>query len=97
MTLSGLNRRIHPRSLTDQRAEVVLHDCRVACVIRDRSIGGARLVFRHATALPGAFELDEGSLCHSVELVWFDGVQAGVRLLPDRQGPRSGPKTAAAP
>ena len=78
--MGGLNRRVHPRSLTDQRAEIVLDEGRIRCVVRDRSAGGARLVFRHVTRLPGVFDLLDGTTTRRVELVWFDGLQAGVRF-----------------
>ena len=54
----SLNRRVHPRSLTDVRASVELaDDTSLACVIRDRSDGGARLVFVQACGLPPTFRL----------------------------------------
>ena len=77
-----LNRRIHPRSLTDERAEIAIFDHRLACVVRDRSHGGARLVFRRSgPALPSRFALVTNLGERAVELVWFDGLQAGVRFL----------------
>ena len=80
---SGLNRRIHSRSLTDERAEVVLPVGRLACVVRDRSSGGARLVFRSRTDLPASFTLSARLGSRTVRLIWFDGVQAGVRYEDD--------------
>ena len=79
--MSELKRRIHPRSLTDQRGEIQLEEHRVGCVIRDRSAHGARLVFRRPVALPPTFDLHEKLSAQAVELVWFDGVQAGVRYV----------------
>lgn len=78
--MADLNRRIHPRSLTDVRAHVQVNGTLVSCVIRDRSAGGARLVFRRVVQLPPRFELRERTAVYGVELVWFDGVQAGVRF-----------------
>lgn len=79
--MKELSRRIHPRSLTDQRAQVELEASQIACVIRDRSAGGARLVFRRPVSLPPAFALREKVSAQAVELIWFDGVQAGVKFL----------------
>ncbi len=75
-----LNRRIHPRSLTDERAEVVFADTRLGCVVRDRSTGGARLVLRRRAELPAHFDVATRTALLRAELVWFDGVQAGVRF-----------------
>ena len=87
-----LNHRIHPRSLTDQRAEILVEGNRIGCVVRDRSDGGARLVFRRAVALPPTFTLQEKLIVQVVELIWFDGVQAGVRFAPENgRGGRPNP------
>lgn len=50
------------------------------CLVRDCSLGGARIVFSGATAIPDAFDLairDSGET-RSVRVVWRDGLQAGV-------------------
>lgn len=79
----SLNRRVHPRSLTDVRATVELaEDISLACVIRDRSDGGARLVFVQACGLPPTFRLRVLQQVSNAELIWSDGRQAGVRLSP---------------
>ena len=50
------------------------------CLVRDRSPGGARLVFSGSTPIPDAFDLtirDSGET-RSVRVVWREGLQAGV-------------------
>lgn len=77
-----LDRRISTRSQTDLRAVIRLPDGEVACVIRDRSLGGARLVLAVDRALPPTFELVElkSGKVRAAELIWTDARQAGVRL-----------------
>ena len=79
----SLNRRIHPRSLTDVRATALFPDgVQRSCVIRDRSEGGARLVFNDGGGLQACFRVDTLNAVFAAELIWSDGHQAGVRLAP---------------
>ena len=50
------------------------------CLVRDRSPGGARIVFSGSTPIPDAFGLTirESGETRSVRVVWRDGLQAGV-------------------
>lgn len=80
--MSGLDRRIHARSLTDERATALLARGEVACVVRDRSAGGARLVFKSPVDLEPAFQLRSGAVSRPVEVIWSDRRQAGVRFAP---------------
>ena len=80
--MSGLDRRIHSRSLTDERATALLTRGEVACVVRDRSSGGARLVFKSPTELDAAFQLRTGAVSRPVEVIGADTRQAGVRFAP---------------
>ena len=80
--MSGLDRRIHTRSLTDERGVAVLGKGEVACVVRDRSAGGARLVFKAPLELDAAFQLRTGAVSRRVEVIWSDKRQAGVRFGP---------------
>ena len=50
------------------------------CLVRDRSLGGARIEFSGSTPFPNAFDLtirDSGET-RSVSVVWRDGLQVGV-------------------
>ena len=50
------------------------------CLVRDRSPGGARLVFSGSTPIPDAFDLairDSGET-RRVRVVWRDGMRVGV-------------------
>ena len=50
------------------------------CLVRDRSPGGARIVFSGSTPIPNVFDLtirDSGET-RSVRVAWRDGLQAGV-------------------
>ena len=50
------------------------------CLVRDRSPGGARIVFSGSTPIPDAFDLtirDSGET-RAVRVVWRDGLQVGV-------------------
>ena len=76
----GLNRRIHPRSLTDERGTMIVGSAKHSCVIRDRSQGGARLVLREKIELPARFDLVQRSGTQSVEIIWSDRNQVGVRF-----------------
>lgn len=76
----GLNRRIHPRSLTDERATLLIGGESHICVVRDRSQGGARLVLREAVTLPPRFQLVQRSGARYVEVIWSDRQQVGVRF-----------------
>ena len=78
--MSSLNRRIYSRSLTDERAVVVFEAAELDCVIRDRSAGGARLVLKMSGHLPPSFQLKTRHGLRLVELIWSDGLQAGVRF-----------------
>lgn len=78
--MTGLNRRIHPRSLTDERGTVLSPDGAIACVVRDRSLGGARVVTAAPVKLAPFFELRTARAIYDVELIWSDGRQAGVRF-----------------
>ena len=81
MQATGLNRRIHPRSLTDERADLLDGDQTHRCVVRDRSQGGARLVFRQAVSLSQLAVLVARGTTRSIEVIWSDGRQAGVRFV----------------
>lgn len=50
------------------------------CLVRDRSPGGARLVFSGSTPIPDVFDLTirENGETRRVRVVWRDGMQAGV-------------------
>lgn len=79
----SLNRRIHPRSLTDVKATAEFPDgAKRSCVIRDRSDGGARLVFTDDGGLQVRFHVHTSTAAFVAELIWSDGRQAGVRLAP---------------
>jgi hypothetical protein len=62
------------------RAKVVLDGERIACVIRDKSEGGARLVFAEALQLPPNFLLVEevNGVRRPVRLIWAAKTEAGV-------------------
>ena len=54
------------------------------CLVRDRSLGGARLVFSGSAPVPNAFDLtirDSGET-RSVRVVWRNGLQVGVAYEP---------------
>ena len=80
----GLNRRVHPRTQTDVRAFIKTEAAAQACVIRDRSVGGARLVttvdFSPSTAIFDLVEEASGA-SKRVQLIWADRRQLGVRYL----------------
>ncbi len=50
------------------------------CLVRDRSPGGARIVFSGSAPIPDAFNLTirDGGETRSVRVVWRDGLQVGV-------------------
>ena len=78
-----LNRRVFRRSLTDIRAVARWEgEDGVACVVRDQSDGGARVVFLAASQPPMVFDLElKGSVLRA-HLIWSDGRQVGIRLNP---------------
>ena len=75
-------RRSFPRSRRDQRATAKFGTTALDCVICDRSVEGARLMFEGAVALPDRFALFEArsGRVHIAELVWRGGREAGVVL-----------------
>ena len=77
-----LDRRLSPRSQTDLRAVIQLEGGEAPCAIRDRSVGGARLVMAADLALPATFTLVElkSGRVRVAELIWIDKRQAGVRF-----------------
>lgn len=93
-----LNRRIHPRTQTEVRAVARLPDLDVACVIRDRSLGGARLVTTSGHTLPEIFDLVEtrSGTSRRVQLIWVDRRQAGVRFAEAAEPSAAGGQTAQA-
>jgi len=81
--LPGLDRRVSRRERLAVRAKVMIDDKRVSCVIRDRSEGGARLVFSTAQSLPTRFTLVEevNGVRREVQLIWAASTEAGVAFL----------------
>jgi hypothetical protein len=65
------------------RAKAVLGGERIACVIRDRSEGGARLVFAEELQLPPSFLLVEevNGVRREVKLIWAAKTEAGVAFV----------------
>jgi hypothetical protein len=75
------DRRISPRERVSVRAELLLEGRGVVdCVIRDRSTGGLRLLFRHEIELPPTFKvLDRVSgKARGVKMVWTSVREVGV-------------------
>ena len=65
------------------RAKVVFAESRVNCVIRDRSVGGARLVFAEALDLPPRFMIVEevNGVRREVQLIWASPMECGVAFI----------------
>ena len=65
------------------RAKVVFAELRVNCVIRDRSTGGARLVFAEALDLPPRFMIVEevNGVRREVQLIWASSMECGVAFI----------------
>ncbi|MEO6339801.1 MAG: hypothetical protein ABIO39_07185 [Caulobacteraceae bacterium] len=65
------------------RAKAVTSDQSANCVIRDRSPGGARLLFADALQLPTQFMLIEevNGIRREVRLIWAAHLEAGVAFL----------------
>jgi hypothetical protein len=81
--LPGLDRRMSRRERLSVRAKAVVDDERVACVIRDRSEGGARLVFAEERRLPPRFLLVEevNGVRREVKLIWAAKTECGVAFV----------------
>lgn len=77
------DRRISPRVRTADKARVVSDDGEWDCIIKDRSDGGARLLFRKVTPLPHLFTLTKLTDASSrrVRLVWTAANEAGVAFV----------------
>ena len=77
------DRRISRRERLAVRAKVVLSGDPANCVIRDRSDGGARLVFAQPPQLPAQFVLIEevNGVRRNVKLIWAADVEAGVAFI----------------
>ena len=74
-----LDRRYNRRVPSRARGVVQLAASTVDCIIRDRSPGGLRIVFRTPVELEPEFTLVEGAGApRRVKLIWTDGRQAGV-------------------
>lgn len=70
-----------PRSTSKQTAVAQLGDrSEVDCAIRDLSVTGARLSFRHPIFLPRSFRLKFEGQDERVSVVWQRGLHAGVRF-----------------
>jgi hypothetical protein len=79
------DRRISPRVRTADKAKVVSDQGEWDCIIKDRSEGGSRLLFRKPAPLPPFFtlvKLADGSR-HRVRLVWTAANEAGVAFVED--------------
>lgn len=77
------DRRISPRVRTADKARVVSDDGEWDCVVKDRSEGGSRLLFRKAVPLPNMFtviRLSDNS-SRRVRLVWTADNEAGVAFV----------------
>ena len=81
--LPGLDRRMSRRERLSVRAKAMIADARVNCVIRDRSVGGARLVFAEALDLPPRFTIVEevNGVRREVMLIWASPMEAGVAFI----------------
>ena len=77
------DRRFTRRKTTAMRAEIVFDDARIACIVRDVSVGGARLILAEATDLPPEFTLTQGKgrRPRFARLVWIDDRQVGAAWL----------------
>jgi hypothetical protein len=77
------DRRISPRVRTADKARVESDAGAWDCIIKDRSDGGARLLFRKPVPLPDTFLLikqtDQSS--RRVRLVWTAENEAGVAFI----------------
>lgn len=73
-----LDRRYNRRAPSRARGVVQLTTSTVDCIIRDRSPGGLRIVFRSPVELEPDFTLVEAGTPRRVRLIWTDGRQAGV-------------------
>ena len=73
------DRRFTRRKTTEMRAEIVFDDARIACIVRDVSTGGARLILAEAVDLPPEFKLlqGKGRRMRFARLVWIDGREIG--------------------
>ena len=78
-----LDRRFSRRVPTRSRGLIKTHGLETPCIVRDRSSGGARLVFERDVQLESAFTLTDatGNSPLQVKLVWIDCRQAGVSFL----------------
>ena len=76
-------RRISRRERISVRAKALAGDQSVNCVIRDRSNGGARLLFTDALQLPTQFVLVEevNGTRRDVRLIWAAHLEAGVAFI----------------
>ncbi|MFN3513211.1 MAG: hypothetical protein ACK41C_09215 [Phenylobacterium sp.] len=75
------DRRISPRVRTADKARVVADTGEAwPCVIKDRSDGGSRLLFRAPVTLPPMFTLvkESDGASRRVRLVWTAANEAGV-------------------
>ncbi len=75
------DRRFNPRCLTNVRGQIILSDGgRRACLVRDMSAGGARLILDEALHLPQVLQLviGQNGRPRSVRVVWFEGRQVGI-------------------
>ena len=75
-------RRRLPRRRTRLSAAAVSEEAVVACTIRDKSEGGARLLIQTGSTVPDSFhlvELTTGEL-HRAQVVWRDAAFVGVTL-----------------
>lgn len=77
------DRRISPRVRTADKARVTSDAGEWDCIIKDRSEGGSRLLFRKAVPLPDMFTLVKLSDLTSrrVRLVWTAENEAGVAFV----------------
>lgn len=77
------DRRISPRVRSADKARVVSEDGEWDCIIKDRSDGGSRLLFRKPVALPHLFTLVKltDSSQRRVRLVWTAANEVGVAFV----------------
>ena len=78
-----LDRRYRRRVATRVRGSVHVGGRDIACIVRDRSRGGRRIVFEQDVDLEPTFLFAESGT-HTpkqVRLIWTDGRQAGISIV----------------
>ena len=85
-----IQRRTDDRARTLLKGRIVFHNrfSTIDCVVRDLSVGGARIAFDHPIDIPDEFELEvpTKNLFAKARVVWSNGKEHGVTFVCDSLG-----------